>query len=117
MDIQKVAGTLMATGKTGFFGCTLLGGDGSNNDKLARMDYLVNRILADFDIESMIQFSGIISYEADESNPLADILTRIQTNNRLGKYPDYGGYTLVEPHDEQVKWVIPLNEPSPRRVE
>jgi len=29
MDIQKVAGTLMATGKTGFFGCTLLGGDGS----------------------------------------------------------------------------------------
>jgi len=30
MDIQKVAGTLMATGKTGFLGCTLLGSDGSN---------------------------------------------------------------------------------------
>jgi len=30
LDRQKVAGTLMATGKTGFFGCTLLGSDGSN---------------------------------------------------------------------------------------
>jgi len=29
MDIQKAAGTLMATGKTGFLECTLLGGDGS----------------------------------------------------------------------------------------
>jgi len=29
LDRQKVAGTLMATGKTGFFGCTLLGSDGS----------------------------------------------------------------------------------------
>jgi len=29
LDRQKVAGTLMATGKTGFFECTILGSDGS----------------------------------------------------------------------------------------
>jgi len=34
MDIQKVAGTLMATGKTGFFGCTLLGSDGSKEEPM-----------------------------------------------------------------------------------
>ncbi len=38
------------------------------------------------------------------------ILKTNQNNNSLGKYPDCGGYVLIEPHQEIAKWVVPLND-------
>lgn len=87
----------------------VLSADWFESDKLKRLDYLAKEILTDFDMDCMVQFSSIITYESDESNPLIDLLTTIQNNNALGKYPDCGGYVLIEPHHEIAKWVIPLN--------
>lgn len=88
----------------------VLSADWFESDKLKRLDYLAKEILTDFDIDCMVQFSGIITYEVQESNSLIELLTTIQKNNRLGKYPDCGGYVLIEPHHETAKWVIPLNK-------
>lgn len=78
------------------------------SDQLKRLDYLTTKILKNLDIDCMIQFSGIITYNVQETSPLIELLTTIQNNNSLGKYPDCGGYVLIEPHHDTAKWVIPL---------
>jgi hypothetical protein len=88
----------------------VLSADWFESNELERLDYLTKEILTDFDMDCMVQFSGIITYESSESNPLIELLTTIQNNNALGKYPDCGGYVLIEPHQEIAKWVIPLND-------
>jgi hypothetical protein len=82
-----------------------------DKNQLERMDYLAKKILSGFDFENMMQFSGIVTFAFNESNPFINLLNKIQDDNFHGKYPDCGGYSLVEPHEEDIKWIIPLNTP------
>ncbi len=92
----------------------VLSADWFEKNQLTRMDYLAEKILAGFDFECMMQFSGIVAYDTQDSNPLMNLLKKIQDDNALGKYADCGGYSLIEPHEENIKWIIPLNDPVPR---
>jgi len=89
----------------------ILSAEWFEHDLIKRLDYLSEKILGDFDIDCMIQFSGIITYDINTSNPLLEMLLMIQENHRLGKYGDelHQGYILLP---FQQFFIIPLNEPE-----
>lgn len=92
----------------------VLSADWFEADLIKRLDYLSEKILSDFDIDCMVQFSGIVTFDAQTTNPLLEMLLAIQENHKLGKYNDLGqGYIVVESHQEAAKWIIPLNDPKP----
>lgn len=91
----------------------VLSADWFDGDQFKRLEYLSEKILADLDIDCMIQFSGIVTFDAQDSSPLIDTLIAVQENHRLGKYDDLGqGYVVVESRHEAAKWIIPLNNPA-----
>jgi len=91
----------------------VLSADWFDSDIFKRLDYLSEKILSDFDIDCMMQFSGIVTYESHISNPLIKLLEAIQNNQKRGKYDDLGqGYVIVQPHHQAAQWIIPLNEPD-----
>jgi hypothetical protein len=89
----------------------ILSADWFEPDTLVRLEYLSKKILFDFDIDCMIQFSSIITYRVDESNPLLSKLESIQNNLSGGNYNHLGqDYILIETNQiDNCKLVIPLN--------
>ena len=83
-------------------------------DQMKRLNYLSQKILSDFDIDCMTQFSGIVTFESDVENDLTKSLLRIQKNNSNGLYNKVidNDIILVETQMEQARLVIPLNQQS-----
>jgi len=48
----------------------VLSADWFDSDMFKRLDYLSKKILSDFDIDCMMQFSGIVTYESIYPTPL-----------------------------------------------
>ena len=89
----------------------ILSAEWFEHDLIKRLNYLTENILGDFDIDCMIQFSGIITYDINTSNPLLEMLLLIQENHRIGKYSDELHQGYIELQLKQFS-VIPLNEPE-----
>lgn len=85
-----------------------------DSDKDKALEYLSQKILGDFDIDCMLQFSGIVLYETTVTNPLIETLFSIQKDQSNGKfsgYNFYGGIDFIKSPVDSVEWIIPLSSP------
>jgi hypothetical protein len=77
-------------------------------DPTKQLDYLCEKILRDFDSDCMTEFSGIVTYGSNVSNPLIEALQVIQENHRLGNYGQLIGGDYIA--DRSHGLIIPLND-------
>lgn len=81
-------------------------------DRKQTLDFLTDRVLGDLDYESMVHFSGMVTFPPDTCNPLLDALRMIQKNHRAQKY-EYmraDGMVMVQTQLTQARLVIPLDD-------
>lgn len=79
------------------------------------LDFLTDRVLEGLDYDSMIRFSGIVTYPSDSQQPLADALRKIQENHRQHRY-DYmrtDGLVRLPTPLPQARLVIPFDDFPP----
>ncbi len=78
-----------------------------SKDQIKRLDYLSNRILSDFDIDCMSQFSAIITLK--QTSDLSKFLFKIQNGHKLHHENIYSGETLIIKTDnKQAPMVVML---------
>lgn len=79
------------------------------------LDFLTDRVLSQLDYESMIHFSGMVTYPPDSQNPLADALRKIQHHHRQNRY-DFmraNGMVTLQTQLSQARLVIPFDDEPP----
>lgn len=84
----------------------ILSADWFSDSKMKDMEYLSPKILSDFDIDDMLQFSSIVIFKKNNENPLLKELKKIQAHEKgnHGLESDYMVETLLE----QARLVIPI---------
>ncbi len=90
----------------------VLSADWFHESRKETLDFLTDRVLGRLDYESMIQFSGIVTYPPDSQNPLADALKKIQQNHRQHRY-EYlrtDRVVTIQTQLAQARLVIPFDD-------
>ena len=90
----------------------VLSADWFYSSRKQTLDFLTERILGHLDYDSMIHFSGIVTYPTDSQHPLADTLRKIQHNHRQHRY-DFmraDGMVRLQTPLPQARLVIPFDD-------
>ncbi|MEA3643775.1 MAG: hypothetical protein VBE63_28170 [Lamprobacter sp.] len=93
----------------------VLSADWFSESRKETLDFLADRVMSQLDYDSLIHFSGMVTYSPDSQNPLVNALRKIQHLHRQHRY-DFmraDGMVTLQTQLSQARLVIPFDDESP----